>query len=116
MKNASPGSPSLIIVSPGANFRVSSASAILDRSYSVSVERRGTSSRKDSYMRRRWKALSMRIRRKVTRSSAHRVDSFSVLTTVAARGALYINANSPKLPPGPMVLTFWPMPSGPGNT
>ena len=52
----------------------------------------------------------------MTRSKAQSVDSFSVLTTVAARGALYMSASSPNEPPGPMVLTLLPIPCGPGVT
>lgn len=65
-------------------------------------------------MRRRAKVDSMRIRRKVSLSKAHSVQFDSVDTTVAARGALYIRASSPKEPPASIVATFWPKPSGPG--
>lgn len=74
----------------------------------------GTSLRNFSYIRRRWKEDSIRIRRKVIRSRAQRVQPGSAEITVAARGALYIRANSPNDPPGSMVATFSPMPPGPG--
>src|SRR2546421_866574 len=102
-----------MIVVPGGYLCVSKASAIFDLSYFVRLESRSTSSRKLSYRRRRWKVESIRIRRKVMRSSAHRVQPASADMTVAALGALYMRANSPKDPPGSIVATFVPSPSTP---
>lgn len=48
------------------------------------------------------------------RSKAQRVQEASADITVAALGALYMRASSPKDPPGSMVATLVPRPSGPG--
>ncbi|KAH3685422.1 hypothetical protein WICPIJ_003607 [Wickerhamomyces pijperi] len=97
-----------MITSPGLKNSVSNASANLDLSNNDKLFNTGTSLRKDSYNCLFLEVFAKRILLKVNLSKAQRIKSVSAVA-VAALGELYINANSPKLEPGPELFTLAPL-------
>eukprot|EP01139_Manchomonas_bermudensis_P020404 Amastigsp_a678691_348.p3 type:complete len:114 gc:universal Amastigsp_a678691_348:912-571(-) len=94
-----------MMISPSLNDMAVTTSARAEIAWSERFERLGTSRRNPSYSRRLPALASTMSRRKVCRSSAQTTDGSSAVT-VAARGALYMSASSPKEPPGPTEMTF----------